>query len=359
MMNLVCTVRSLPLHLRHVISVLVLLGLASCTASSTGAGPATPAGTPTGPAMVPDALQARDGTLLPLSVWLPDAHEGTNGVEAGIEPVIEPLIKGTIIGLHSFGDYRAAFDHIGPWFAQQGYAFYSWDQRGFGSHDDAGHWPGRELLVSDLEDAITLLADQHPGPLYLLGESMGGGVAMITLAENPALPVDGLILAAPSVREGLRTRYLWNAGLAVGATLMPGHTFNLTRDAADPRYTPHSAARLATDPQILLQVRMDTYRQLIRFTDYASDIAPALQQPILLLYGGNDDLIPAVSIDRLRRHQPERLSYRFYPEAPHLLLQGAHWQHYTTDMLTWLHQDFPAPESDGTGSGHAAANTRQ
>ena len=336
MMNVTFQTRPAMRALQSLISALALLGLVGCTAQSADGGSAAPAGPSPGPAIVDDALQARDGTLLPLSVWLPDDSL---------------TVAGTIIGLHSFGDYRAAFDHIGPWFADQGYAFYSWDQRGFGSHDDAGYWPGREALVSDLEDAITLLADRHPGPLYLLGESMGGGVAMITMAEHPALPVDGLILAAPSVREGLRTRYLWNAGLAVGANLVPGRTFNLTRDAADPRYTPHSAARLATDPQILLQVRMDTYRQLIRFTDYASDIAPAMQLPILLLYGGNDDLIPAVSIDRLRQHQPEQLSYRFYPEAPHLLLQGAHWGHYAADMLAWLHDD--------RGSGQAASNTRQ
>ena len=349
-MNLVCNTRPAPRLRRRLLSALTLsamalspltlTGLAGCTAPSAGA--TTSGLSPTGAALLPDALQARDGTLLPLSVWLPDTPGG--------EAYTTDDIAGTIIGLHSFGDYRAAFDHIGPWFAARGYAFYSWDQRGFGSHEDAGHWPGRAPLVSDLEDAITLLADRHPGPLYLLGESMGGGVAMITLAENPDLPVDALLLAAPSVREGLRTRYLWNASLAVGATLMPGYTFNLTRDAADPRYTPHSAARLADDPQILLQVRMDTYRQLIRFTDHASDIAPDLQQPILLLYGGKDDLIPAVSIARLRQHQPERLSYRFYPDAPHLLLQGAHWQDYTADMLEWLRT---------TGSGHTAGNTRQ
>ena len=35
---------------------------------------------------------------------------------------------GVIIALHSFGDYSAAFDLIGPWFAEKGYAVYAWDQ---------------------------------------------------------------------------------------------------------------------------------------------------------------------------------------------------------------------------------------
>ncbi|WP_162925886.1 alpha/beta fold hydrolase [Isoalcanivorax indicus] len=248
----------------------------------------------------------------------------------------EGELRGVIIALHSFGDYRAAFDHLGPWFAERGFAVYAADQRGFGSHPEAGHWPGDESLLRDLRDSIRQRSADYDAPLYLLGESMGGGVAMRVLASDSDLPVAGAILAAPSVRAGLRTRYLWNGALAVGATLTPGYTFTLTRDPQDPRYTPHSAARLAEDPQVLRQVRMDTYRDLIRFTDRASNSAADIAYPSLLLYGGNDDLIPRVSIERLRHQLAPRLTYRFYPEAPHLLLQGAHWGHYAADILMWL-----------------------
>ncbi len=57
-----------------------------------------------------------------------------------------------------------------------------------------------------MDDAAGLarqLAERYPDrPLYLLGESLGGAVAMLVAARHPDLPVDGLILAAPAVREG-------------------------------------------------------------------------------------------------------------------------------------------------------------
>lgn len=292
---------------RHVVVALLLLMLLPACAR----GPATP-----------------DQATLPASVWLPDGET-----------------RAVIIALHSFGDYRAAFDHLGPWFAERGVAVHAMDQRGFGSDPRAGYWPGDEALLQDLRDTLGKVSEQYDAPLYLLGESMGGGVIMRVLADDPELPVAGAILAAPSVRAGLRTRYLWNGALAVGATVTPGYTFTLNRDPQDPRYTPHSAARLAEDPLVLREVRMDTYRDLIRFTDRASDQAAGIRHPVLLLYGGNDDLIPAVSIARLREQLAPQLTYRFYPEAPHLLLQGAHWGHYAADILLWLDETLQAGQT--------------
>lgn len=273
------------------------------------------------PQLMDDAMITRDGHRQPLYAWLPDG---------------EP--DAVIIGLHSFGDYHAAFNHLGPWFADQGMAFYTWDQRGFGAHPDAGHWPGDAPLISDTVDAIRLLDARWHAPVYLLGESMGGGVALITAADHPALPLAGLALAAPSVRAGLRTRYLWNAMFSVGGALMPGASHTLERDPNDPHYYPPSAERLADDPQVIHTVRLDTYRDLIRFTDRASDVAPDVTVPILLLYGGQDGMIPPVSIERLRQAQPERLDYHFYPDAPHLLLQATDWQHYGHAILRWIQQ---------------------
>ena len=31
--------------------------------------------------------------------------------------------RGVILGLHSFGDFGAAFEQLGPWFAEAGYVF--------------------------------------------------------------------------------------------------------------------------------------------------------------------------------------------------------------------------------------------
>lgn len=249
-------------------------------------------------------------------------------------PTDEP--RAVVIALHSFGDYSAAFDQLGPWFAAQGIAVYSWDQRGFGSNINAGKWPGKDALESDLITRVNEIAQRHDAPLFILGESLGGAVAINVAARNPQLPIDGLILAAPAVREGITARYGWNVAIGAAALVRPGYLLNVERHEDDPRFSAHAAQRLANDPLVQRNVRMDHYQGLIRYADRASDIADTLNTPTLLLYGGADGSVPAISIERLHQHLGNISTYHFYPGGPHLLLQGAQWQQVVNDINLWI-----------------------
>jgi alpha-beta hydrolase superfamily lysophospholipase len=262
--------------------------------------------------------------------------------------------KAIIIALHSFGDYSAAFNQLGPWFVEQGMALYSWDQRGFGANINAGKWPGQESLESDLVTRVEEIAKRHNAPLFILGESLGGAVAINVAARNPQLPIDGLILVAPAVREGIPARYGWNLAIAAAALVRPGYLLNVERDEDDPRFSPQAAQRLANDPLVQRNVRMDHYQGLIRYADRTSNIADTLNTPTLLLYGGDDNSVPAISIERLRKHLGAIGTYHFYPSGPHLLLQGAQWHQVANDISQWistrLHADIRAPAASHTDS---------
>ena len=132
-----------------------------------------------------------------------------------IPPPLEPRVwqaagepRGVILALHSFGDHAAAFNLAAPALAEAGYSVYAFDQAGFGTRNLNDRWAGEARLVDDAAGLARQLAERYPDrPLYLLGESLGGAVAMLMAARPPDLPVDGLILAAPAVREGIRLRY--------------------------------------------------------------------------------------------------------------------------------------------------------
>jgi acylglycerol lipase len=244
--------------------------------------------------------------------------------------------RATILALHSFSDYHAAFDHLGPWLAERGVTVVGYDQRGFGDAPHPGHWAGTEVMVDDAIRRAEALRADSDAPLYLLGESMGGAVAMLVAIRRPDL-VDGLILAAPAVREGIFIRYPYSFGLYLLASLAPGRIEHLNRDPEHPLLRPESAERLARDPNVIREVRMDTYQGLIRMADLASNRAPEVSQPVLLMYGGRDDSIPQVAVEHLREDWGKRVTWRFYPEAPHLLLQGRDWQRAAADIVDWVH----------------------
>tara|TARA_B100000676_G_C17990435_1_gene794558 strand:- start:38 stop:961 length:924 start_codon:yes stop_codon:yes gene_type:complete len=240
-----------------------------------------------------------------------------------------------ILGLHSFGDYGAAFDTLGPYFAEAGHLLVSYDQAGFGERSQQGKWAGEKQLVSEAVAQIEHLYERYQRPVFLIGESLGGAVAILAALKVPE-KVAGIALAGPAVREGIRLRYGWNAAIASAAFIAPGYRLTVDRQPDDPTLAAHSAQRLANDPRVIRNVRMDSYWGLIQLADNASDRAPALTTPSLLLYGGRDNSVPEAGIQHLRAHLADRGEYRFYPQGPHLLLQGAQWQTVADDILDWI-----------------------
>ena len=264
---------------------------------------------------------------------------------AGRAPVPPPLElrtwdapgqpKAVILALHSFGDYSAAFDLAAPDLAAAGYQVYAYDQAGFGARTlGDGRWAGEARLVADAADTARRLAERHT-PLFLLGESLGGAVAMLVASRHPEIPLSGLILAAPAVREGIRLRYGWNVLIASAATLAPGYHLEVERAPDDPHLAPAAARRRASDPLVMHEVRMDAYWGLIQLADSASDEAGRITVPTLLLYGDLDTSVPAVGIQRLRERLGARGDYRTFPRGPHLLLQGRQWPRITATIKRW------------------------
>ena len=179
------------------------------------------------PEMVDDALIVADRSRLPLACWTPEGRT-----------------RALVLGLHGYGDYRRAFRLAGPWLAARDVAFYAYDQRGFGETETRGQWPGAHELIHDLADAVGALRQHHPDlPLVLMGESMGGAVALAALAEG-AITTEGLILAAPGVRGDVPLRQVHDVALRLAALALPWLAVELRR-GAQPWLEPSEAARLA------------------------------------------------------------------------------------------------------------------
>jgi acylglycerol lipase len=271
------------------------------------------------PSLHPDALITGDAVRLPLTSWHPE----------------EPAA--IMLGLHGYGDYRRAFRLAGPWLAARRIALFAYDQRGFGETESRGRWPGAGELVQDLAEAVLLLRERYPDlPLYLLGESMGGAVALAGLGRGEVTEVDRLILAAPAVRGRVPLRDLHDLALRLGALALPWLAVALRRGAR-PWLEAGEAARLADDPLILRQISLGSYDGLIELADLASEQPVVAMPPTLLLYGELDATIPRVAIDDLASGL-DNLTTRFYPERHHLLLHEKDVAALLDDCLAWLAQ---------------------
>ena len=221
------------------------------------------------------AFVTADGRHLPLRRWLPAGR-----------------VKAVILALHGFNDYSNAFTAPAKEWARDGIATYAYDQQGFGAAPEHGRWPGRAVLAADTAAACGVLRRLYPGvPLYLLGESMGGAVAVVAMTGEAGtlVPyVDGVILTAPAVWGRATMGLMPRVALWIAARVMPGLTLTgqgLHILASD--NIPMLRA-LGRDPLVIKETRVDAIWGLVNLMDAALAAAPRLRVPLLVMYGEHD-----------------------------------------------------------------------
>lgn len=273
------------------------------------------------PRLDDSAAVMADGYRLPLSVWGPSRA-----------PVA------VIVALHGFNDYRRAFAGTAAALADSGIATYAVDQRGFGESRHRGIWPGAATLAADARELATLVRARHPGvPLYLLGESMGGAVALLA-AEQPGLAADGLILLAPALWNRDSMPWYQRTALWLAARLLPGWTPTGESLERWPSDNIEMLRALAADPLVIKATRIDTVEGLVNLMDAASRARPPAELPLLLLYGLKDQIIPRAPICRFLDRLPESGAARaaFYADGYHMLTRDLQRQRVLGDLAAWI-----------------------
>ncbi len=108
--------------------------------------------------------------------------------------------KAVLFCVHGLGLHKGVYEELGQTMAPQGIVTYAIDIRGFGSYVQKDpkaqvDFPG---ALDDIKRALTEIRRLHPSlPVIVLGESMGGAIAIHAAALNPTL-IDGVISSVPA-----------------------------------------------------------------------------------------------------------------------------------------------------------------
>ncbi len=174
--------------------------------------------------------------------------------------------RAAVILLHGAFDYSGAFDTIGPELAAQGFLTFAYDQRGFGATRSRGRWRGKKKMVRDLADAAKALRERGGAdlPLFVIGESMGGAVAVHAAARLRSLKLSGIILAAPGAIASRLWRTVWS--MLANALRLFGRREVVMQRVQCAELAPASAIRLLSDPLVLRGLRPDLLAGLIRLS---------------------------------------------------------------------------------------------
>ncbi|MFC6857454.1 alpha/beta fold hydrolase [Marivibrio halodurans] len=215
------------------------------------------------PSLAGGAFTMADGYHLPYRRW------GTPGTARAI-----------VLGLHGFNDYSAFLSNAGPVWAERDIATFAYDQRGFGETAGRGLWHGRAALIADARAVAGLIRARYPDrPLFLLGESMGGAVAIAAVSGRPHAAVAGTVLTAPAAADwqGFAWYQRWSMWAAAhtlpwlevtgqGLRLQPSDNIAMLR-------------ALSRDPLVIKRTRIDALWGLLRLGDRAFDVADSCRHP--------------------------------------------------------------------------------
>jgi acylglycerol lipase len=308
-----------------------------------------PAGAEQAPraSLTPDRFITADGVALPLRVWLPQGSP-----------------QAVVLALHGLNDYSNAFALPAPGLTAQGIAVYAYDQRGFGATPQRGHWAGENAMAEDAILAARLLRQRYGDlPLYLIGESMGGAVAILAATGPAAAPVDGIILAAPAVWG----RQKMNVFQRVGLWLI-GQMPSMQVSQRSIPYRVQASDNipmlrgLGADPLVIKKTRTDMLTGVVDLMSAALARAPRLTVPTLILYGETDEIVPrdavAEFVARLPAGARRNQHIALYSKGYHLLLRDLQAATVLADIGAWMHDPIAGLPS-GADQGARVALTRR
>lgn len=265
-----------------------------------------------------------DSTALPVYRWLPK----------------EEPVKATVIALHGFNDYGNFFADAGIYLSHQGIACYAYDQRGFGGSPERGVWPGSEAFSRDLRELIHLVNQRHvQTPLYLLGESMGGAVVMVTVTDPQFInaSIAGVILSAPAVWA--RSLMPWYQRLLLWTMARIAPSMSLTGRGLGVQASDNieMLRALGRDPAVIKKTRVDALHGVADLMDLALARSEAMDISTLLLYGERDEVIPRAPILNVLNQLPkEQLTVAYYERGYHMLLRDLQAKTPWQDIESWI-----------------------
>ncbi len=313
--------------LRPALLMVALLSAGGCASNATLQSPGPGAEEPR---LTTHQVVADDGYQLPLRHW--PTHDETGSV---------------VLAVHGFNDHAGSFDVLADALTRQGVEVYAHDQRGFGTTEQRRLWAGHQRLSDDVVLLADLLRERHPHtPLYLIGKSMGAAIVILAMTDDDPPPVDGSVLIAPAVWGREAMPWYQRMGLWLGVRLIPQVSFSVRttrRMGIEPTDDEAIKRQLAQDPLILRSARVDTLAGLTQAMGRALEAASELPGPTLILYGDEDQVIPAEAFCALLENLPEPAPTEtpvwrmaLYPDGYHMLTRYTQRARTEQDIVAWL-----------------------
>jgi alpha-beta hydrolase superfamily lysophospholipase len=239
------------------------------------------------------------------------------------------------IGYHS-GPYKVIADALNP----RGMDVFALDARGHGLSCGPRGYLGTPAHVSDdVTSMMDLVRAKFPrAKIYLLGESMGGALAL-NFAKRSDNQLSGLILLAPALNisnhQVLEFRNLALLPDLLFARRAPAISLvdrRLEEGSRDSKFIEDRRA----DPLAYKKISFEYLFQIkALISNWRAEIAPRIHTPTLIIQGGKDVIVSQKDCaDFATIPRGAKREYKVYPGVRHTTL----WDPETPEILNYVAQ---------------------
>jgi alpha-beta hydrolase superfamily lysophospholipase len=262
-----------------------------------------------------------DGLTIYHQAWLPDGDA-----------------KADVLLLHGLAEHSGRYAHLAQALTDGGYAVYALDHRGHGKSE------GKRTYVKKYDDYQRdilqfrrLVEQQHPGlPLFVLGHSMGGNLALGHVLDHQA-GVRGIALSAPALAPGSSLSPAKIKLAKLIGKVAPGirpealSADGISRD-------PAVVAAYIADPLVFNgKITAGAAAALLGSMEEFPPRYPELRLPILLQHGTADPLVDIAGTRRLETGAVNAaVTSHYYDGLYHEIFNEPEQAAVIADTVAWL-----------------------
>lgn len=194
---------------------------------------------------------------------------------------------------HGLGEHSGRYARLAEGLAAMGIAVFSFDHRGHGQSDGKrGHVRHFSQYTDDLDQMIDRSRHALPegAPLFLLGHSMGGVIALVYAAEHGD-KIEGMVVSSPGLAPTAPPSVLRLALVRLMSAVFPSLSFDNNLDPQVLSHDPNTVNAYIEDPLVHRRISARWVTSFLSAGKTALEDAPRIKTPILMQVAGDDRIV--------------------------------------------------------------------
>jgi acylglycerol lipase len=249
-----------------------------------------------------------------------------------------PAERAVLLVSHGLGEHGGRYAALARDLVEHGITTHAIDHRGHGhSGGRRGHVAHFGEFVRDFETFRAAIAKEHPtAPLFLLGHSLGGLIAIHHLQTHPEAGYRGAVLSAPLVGIAVQAPR-WKVALSgLLSRLLPWLPFHNEIETAMLSTAPGYEAEYRADTLLHNTITPRLYTEMVRAIEGAFAGQERIDLPLLVLAPTADRVVLPEAVARFAGACPGEVEVRRYEGFQHESLNEKDRHQVVADVAGWL-----------------------